>query len=131
VNVCVLCKIVISLNGFKRRRLSESQTEVYTVVLCGQTFPCYARNITIERLVLINPFISYLRSVRETYSSVPQYLWLTVSGFRTIELIQVELFWVVMRCSIVVGYQCFGGPCCLHLQGEVTILSELLRISAL
>jgi len=29
-------------------------------------------------------------------------------------------FWVVMLCGIVVGYQCFSGPCCLHLQGEVT-----------
>jgi hypothetical protein len=26
---------------------------------------------------------------------------------------------VVMLCSVAVGYQCFGGPCCLHLQGEV------------
>jgi len=23
----------------------------------------------------------------------------------------------VMPCSIAVGYQCFGVPCCLHLQG--------------
>jgi hypothetical protein len=30
-------------------------------------------------------------------------------------LIQVEIFWVVVRCSVVVGYQRFGGPCCLHL----------------
>jgi hypothetical protein len=22
-------------------------------------------------------------------------------------------------CSDVVGYQCFGGPCCLHLQGDI------------
>jgi hypothetical protein len=33
---------------------------------------------------------------------------------------QVEVFWVVMQCSVVVGYQCLGGACCLHLQGEVT-----------
>jgi len=33
--------------------------------------------------------------------------------------IQVEVFWVVTLCSIVVGYQCFRGPCCFHLQGEV------------
>jgi hypothetical protein len=32
--------------------------------------------------------------------------------------IQVEVFWVVTPCSVVVGYQHFGGPCCLHLQEE-------------
>jgi len=26
----------------------------------------------------------------------------------------------VMLHSVAVGYQCFRGPCCLHLQGEVT-----------
>jgi len=30
---------------------------------------------------------------------------------------QVKVFWVVMLCSVVVGYQCFRGLCCLHLQG--------------
>jgi hypothetical protein len=34
--------------------------------------------------------------------------------------IHVKFFWVVTLCSVVVGYQCFRGPCCLHLQGEVT-----------
>jgi hypothetical protein len=33
--------------------------------------------------------------------------------------IQVEVFWVVTPCSAVVGYQFFGGPCCLHIQCEV------------
>jgi len=33
--------------------------------------------------------------------------------------IQVEVFWVAMACSFVVGCQCFWGPCCLHLKGEV------------
>jgi len=33
---------------------------------------------------------------------------------------QVELFWVVTPFSFVVGYQRFGSPCCLYLQGEVT-----------
>jgi hypothetical protein len=28
-------------------------------------------------------------------------------------------FWVVTPCIDVVGYQRFGGPCCLHLHGEV------------
>jgi len=31
-------------------------------------------------------------------------------------LIQVMVFWVVRPCSIVVGYQHFGGPYCCHLQ---------------
>jgi hypothetical protein len=33
--------------------------------------------------------------------------------------IQVVVFWVVTPCSDVIGYQRFGGPCCLHRQGEV------------
>jgi len=28
------------------------------------------------------------------------------------------VFWVLMFCSVAVGYQCFREPCCLHLQGE-------------
>jgi hypothetical protein len=32
--------------------------------------------------------------------------------------IEVEVFWVMTPCSAVVAYQCFRGPCCLHLQGK-------------
>jgi hypothetical protein len=35
--------------------------------------------------------------------------------------LQVEVFCVQTPFSDVVGYQRFGGPCCLHLQGEITI----------
>jgi hypothetical protein len=31
------------------------------------------------------------------------------------------VFWVMTPCSDVVGHQRFGGPCCLHLQGEVDL----------
>jgi hypothetical protein len=34
--------------------------------------------------------------------------------------IQVEVLWVVTPCSVVVGYHCFRGPCCHHLQSEVS-----------
>jgi len=34
---------------------------------------------------------------------------------------QVGFFWIVKRCSVVVGYQRFGGPCCLHLQCETLV----------
>jgi hypothetical protein len=37
----------------------------------------------------------------------------------TAVMFQVEVFWVMMPCSVVVGYQRFEGPCCVHLQGKV------------
>jgi len=30
--------------------------------------------------------------------------------------IQVKVVWIVTPCSIMVGYKCFGGPCCLHFR---------------
>jgi hypothetical protein len=32
--------------------------------------------------------------------------------------LKVEVFWVVIQCSVAVGYQSFGGPFCFHLQAE-------------
>jgi hypothetical protein len=32
----------------------------------------------------------------------------------------LHLHWVVTPCSDVVGYQCSGGPRCFHLQDDVT-----------
>jgi len=26
----------------------------------------------------------------------------------------------VTPCNVMVEWQCFGGPCCFHLQGELT-----------
>jgi hypothetical protein len=34
-------------------------------------------------------------------------------------LFQVEVLWIVTPCSVVIGYPCFRGPCCLHLHGEM------------
>jgi len=33
-------------------------------------------------------------------------------------MFQVKVFWVVMLCSAVVGYQHIRGPRCLHLHPE-------------
>jgi len=41
-------------------------------------------------------------------------------------MLQVEVFWVVTQCSNAVGYQRFGGPCYLHLQGEASRSSKTL-----
>jgi len=35
-------------------------------------------------------------------------------------IFQLGFFWVVMPCSVMVGYQHFGGPCSLYLH-SVTI----------
>jgi len=32
---------------------------------------------------------------------------------------QIEVFWIVTSCSVVVRYKRFGCPGYLHLQGEV------------
>jgi len=32
---------------------------------------------------------------------------------------EVEVLCIVTSCSVTVGYKSFGGPCCLHLQGQV------------
>jgi hypothetical protein len=37
---------------------------------------------------------------------------------------QVKVFWVVMVCSVVLGYHCFRGSCCLHLHGEVARMGK-------
>jgi hypothetical protein len=37
----------------------------------------------------------------------------------TAVMIEVSVFWVVTPCSVVVGYQSYRGPCCLHPQGHV------------
>jgi len=30
-------------------------------------------------------------------------------------MINVKVFWFMMLYSVALGYQRFGGPCCLHL----------------
>jgi hypothetical protein len=42
--------------------------------------------------------------------------------------ILVEVFWVVMPCSVVVGYVCIRGPCCLRfaLMMKAAWISEMM-----
>jgi len=37
--------------------------------------------------------------------------------------IQVQVLWVVTPCSIVVGYQRFGGYCCFRLHPQHSMVS--------
>jgi hypothetical protein len=46
-------------------------------------------------------------------------VYLSFEAF-TVVVFQVEVFWVVTPCGVMVGgYQLFRSPCCLRLQGEV------------
>jgi hypothetical protein len=65
----------------------------------------------------------------------PQTTWHTITEFYEIRKafltvltakIQIELFWVVTPCGNVIGYQRFGGPCCLHLHWVVTPCSVVV-----
>jgi hypothetical protein len=38
--------------------------------------------------------------------------------FENTQWLQAKVFWVVTQYSVVVGYQHFRGPCCLHLHLE-------------
>jgi hypothetical protein len=41
---------------------------------------------------------------------------MSVGAFGVV-MFEFEVFWFVMLRSFVIGYECFGGPRCLHLQG--------------
>jgi hypothetical protein len=42
------------------------------------------------------------------------------------DMFQIEVFCAVTQYSIVVGYQHFGGPCCLHLHWVVTSCNDVV-----
>jgi len=42
----------------------------------------------------------------------------------------VEVLWVMTPCSVAVGYQSFGSPCCLH-HPEDTGSMELRNVGTL
>jgi hypothetical protein len=50
-------------------------------------------------------------------------------GFEVLAAVSTKMavFWVVARCSLVEVYQRFRGPCCLHHQGDVSIVFDSLR----
>jgi len=59
--------------------------------------------------------------VNSTSCEIPYYVIFSdpmLSHLSFTRSVQVKIFWVVTPCGVVVGYQRFGGPLCLHLQGE-------------
>jgi hypothetical protein len=76
----------------------------------------------------LNLFIYTLFVIFTTFQNINfrmNCIW--IASFKAfMAVIQVEVFWVVTPCSVVVGYQRFGGPCCLHLHWVVTSCSVVV-----
>jgi len=34
---------------------------------------------------------------------------------------KLQVFWVVTRCNVMLGYVCFRGPFCLNFQGSMDL----------
>jgi len=58
---------------------------------------------------------------------IPQQLSDIITHTQSRCLMQVKVFWVAIQSSVAVGYQRFGGPWCLHHQGEVKRGSKVLQ----
>jgi hypothetical protein len=39
----------------------------------------------------------------------------------------MDVFWVVAPCSLVEAYQRFRGPCCLHHQGDDSLITLMMK----
>jgi hypothetical protein len=82
------------------------------------------RNIQVIHYNYLNKifiFCSDLLTSQQTYNFILSNCIMKSNSARcetfTTVKIQVEVFWVTTLCSVVVGYQRFRGPCCLHLHG--------------
>jgi hypothetical protein len=64
--------------------------------------------------------INFLAVYLYFYKLLKIYLFGYASGGKR-TMFQVEVFWVVTPCSVVVGHHCLRGPCCLHLQPETLV----------
>jgi len=64
-----------------------------------------------------------IQAGRNTLRSEMDYLLTHCASFEAFAAVMfhVEVFWIVTPCSIVVGYQRFRGPCCLHPQGSMDL----------
>jgi len=65
--------------------------------------------------------------IYKTFQSSCAILWvITHKSLQTFTAVifQVDVFWVVTPCSVLVGYLSFGGLCCLYLQSEVAWMWE-------
>jgi len=47
----------------------------------------------------------------------------------TVQIIQVDVFWIMMPCSLIQGCRCFGQTCSLHSGSTLTMGASLSKVS--
>jgi hypothetical protein len=72
--------------------------------------------ITVLLVTLVAvPEVNKLCSAPDYHHYYHPYAYVRLGIFIAME-IDIVVSWVMVSCSDVVGYKCFGGPCCFHLQ---------------
>jgi hypothetical protein len=82
-------------------------------VTTWQTNLTHSQRLMIIKKILDEPFSTY-RHHKNTHQA--QEIQNYIINFKCF---QVMVFWVITLWKDAVGYQRFGGPCCLHLESEV------------
>jgi hypothetical protein len=79
------------------------------------TFAAISLCVVSQRVFIVVSVYFVIDSVRKLLDtpSCTELLDARFDAFTAV--IQVEVFWVVTPCNVVVGYQRFGGPCCFQL----------------
>jgi hypothetical protein len=60
-----------------------------------------------------------------------EHFWSLLQVLRLLWQWYFKVFWVVAPWSVTVGYQCYRGPCSMHLQDISHVLSQNLRYNEL
>jgi len=105
---CLLVKYRVSFY----LNLISMLTGINTNILSVNLFPQCLHTITGSRHITVlhgNTFKCFTSNLPVTYQRFEVFM---------VVKIQVEVFWVVTACSVVVGYQHFRGLCSLHLHPE-------------
>jgi hypothetical protein len=79
------------------------------------------RGHSISSCRMLKTCIVYLLAICQGYKCTETFILCGRTRLQVGNEGSVAVFWVVTQCIDVVGYQCFRGSCCLHLQGEVKI----------
>jgi hypothetical protein len=118
--------------GLVSRPKHVSNDHRFKLTKCVHIYCINLHRKNLNRLVNVTQYFGWVCRCFDFYKCqdlVSVWIWsfLCTSSFSdesfevfTAVMFQVEVFWAVTPCNVVVGYQPFRGQCYPHLQGEVT-----------